>query len=774
MDLTYSTEQILLRDSLRRFLKERQDFAKRRAAGTIGVLDRDLWKGLAELGIAGLPFALDDEAAIGGPVEVSIVAEELGRALVTEPWLGAVVLAGGVVARLGTAEQRSQLLGPLARGERLLAFAHTEREAGDDLRFVGATVQPASAGYTLSGLKCLVLGGADADVFLVSARSGKGEGGVRVYVVPAHAPGVSVTPVVMVDGSRSADVRLENVSLPADAVLGTEADASAEIAAAIDAAIAALASDAVGAMDALTEATAAYTQQRVQFGRPLSALQALRHRMAEMAIKCQEARAIALLATLSVRSDDVHRVLGVAAAKTKIANLSRHVAQEAVQLHGAIGFTEELIVGAYFKRLYAFENLLGSTTYHLRRYAGQNAAMDLDLSPEEHGFRQEVRHFLKENLTDELKRAERLNTGFLAEPSVGRRWQAIVHKRGWAAPSWPKEYGGPGWSLTQRYIFDQECESAGEPHFRSAGIKMLGPVLMKYGSDEQKAAYLPRILSGEDLWAQGYSEPGSGSDLASLTTSATRDGDVYVVNGSKIWTTLGHAANRMFALVRTDKAERKQEGITFLLIDLTSPGISIRPITSLCGSHEFNQVFFDNVRAPVENRVGAQGQGWEIAKYLLEFERGGSFAGAQLRKFHSRLVVLANAEGPGGVRPIDDPLVAARIAEIGMDIDANDILELRTLSQVRSGQNPGQVPAATMKVLRSRIRQSISQLAASILGQDALRWNGHRPLFELPNDDELLEERAVASALYFNSRSQSIFGGSNEIQLEIIAKALLG
>lgn len=399
--------------------------------------------------------------------------------------------------------------------------------------------------------------------------------------------------------------------------------------------------------------------------------------------------------------------------------------------------------------------------------------MNLYLTEDELAFRDEVRAFLGEALDVKLKRAERLNPSFLAHPHIGLAWQAKLAEKGWVAPSWPAEHGGTGWTLTQRYIFDQECERAGEPHFRGASIKMIAPVIMRYGSEEQKAFYLPRILSGEDLWAQGYSEPGSGSDLASLKTKAVRDGDHYVINGSKMWSTLAHHATRMFALVRTDDSGKKQEGISFVLIDLKAPGVTIKPILSIDGTHEFNQTFFDDVRIPVSDRVGAEGEGWEIAKYLLEFERGGAFAGGLLRALHSRLLRMASTPAADGKRAIDDPLFATRFAEIATDIDANDMLELTAMSKVQSGGNPGSVPSSTMKIERSRIRQSITELAASILGHDALRWESRRPLHELPEEDEIAEDRKVASAVYFNSRSQSIFGGSNEIQLEIIARTLL-
>lgn len=397
--------------------------------------------------------------------------------------------------------------------------------------------------------------------------------------------------------------------------------------------------------------------------------------------------------------------------------------------------------------------------------------MDLDLADDEIAFRNEVRAFLDQALTPDLVRAERLNSSFLADPAYGVIWQKRLHEKGWVAPSWPTEFGGTGWNLTRRYIFDQECERAGEPHFRGASLKMIAPVLMRYGTAEQQQKYLPRILSGDDLWAQGYSEPGSGSDLASLSCRALPDGDDYIVNGSKIWSTHAHHATMMFALVRTAETGKKQEGITFLLIDLRAPGVTIRPITSIDGTHEFNQTFLDDVRVPAANRIGAEGDGWEIAKYLLEFERGGAFAGGMLRAHFAKLCKIAESTGADGRRAIDNPLVVARMAEISTDLDANDMLELMSMSSAAAGANPGAVPSSTLKIERSRIRQAISELAASLLGPDSLRWDAARPM--APEATDLDDIRKVAPAAYLNSRSQSIFGGSNEIQLEIIARALL-
>ncbi len=399
--------------------------------------------------------------------------------------------------------------------------------------------------------------------------------------------------------------------------------------------------------------------------------------------------------------------------------------------------------------------------------------MDMTLSDEDRVFRDAVRAFLDEALDSDIRRAERLHPGFLSDIDIARRWQGKLHENGWVAPGWPKQFGGTGWTISQRYIFDQECERAGEPHIRGAGIRMLAPVLMHYGTDAQQSYHLPRILSGEHIWAQGYSEPGAGSDLASLSMQAVADGDDYILNGSKMWTSFAHKADWMFALVRTSSEEVKQRGITFLVIDMQTPGITVRPIRAFCGTHEYNQVYFDNVRVPLGNRIGDAGQGWDIAKYLLEFERGSAFAGGMLRGMLTRLCDQLRMASPDGSRRIDDPLVAARLAEIGTDIDAIEVLELSIMSKLEAGGSPGAVPASIMKIERSRIRQAIAELTATSLGTATLRWEPHRPLHDLPKEAHSDEVTKVAAAAYFNSRSQTIFGGTTEMQLEIIARQLL-
>jgi alkylation response protein AidB-like acyl-CoA dehydrogenase len=783
MDLSPTPEQALLRESAHKALAVHGGHARWRRAADGDGTDADVWRLFADLGWLGLPFAEDVGGSGGGTVEAAILAEAMGRALAVGPWAAAVVLAGGIVERLGTPAQRRAILGPLIAGRERPAFALGATALAHPIRTKG--------GWRLVGRAALVPGGAGAATLLVPADLPDGDR--VVLAVPADAPGVTLSPVRTIDGGASVDARFDGVELGPDALLGdrrdTRAAAHAAVRAVVDRWIAVLCADAVGSAAGALAATVGHTRQRVQFGRPLADLQALRHRMAEMAVTLETARASALLAALTADAEEARRTRAVAGARLLVADAARRIAHEAVQLHGAMGCSEEVAVGAWLRRIAAFDAATGSTADHVRRYAGTlpalaavplvldpaagAAAPTLHLSPADAAFRDTVRAFLDAELTPDLRRAERLNPSFLAHPDVGRAWQATVHAHGWSAPSWPAEHGGPGWSLVRRYLFDQECEAAGEPRFRGAGIKMLGPVLMRFGTPAQQAFYLPRILSGADLWAQGYSEPGAGSDLAALATRAVRDGDAYVVTGTKIWSTLAHAATRMFALVRTADTGKRQEGITFLLVDLSAPGVTIRPIRSTDGSHEFNQIFLDAVRVPVADRVGAEGEGWEIAKYLLEFERGGSFAAGALRALLARLLRLASAPGPDGRVPLDDPLLAARIATIGAQVDANEMLELTVLSDAAAGGRPGAVQSSTLKILRSRIRQAIAQATLEALGPDALRWEAHRPLHDLPEATEIEEERRVAGPAYVAARAQSLFGGSNEIQLEILARALL-
>jgi len=388
-------------------------------------------------------------------------------------------------------------------------------------------------------------------------------------------------------------------------------------------------------------------------------------------------------------------------------------------------------------------------------------------------FQAEVRAWLSDHLTDELRDVATKSTSVFVDKPHTLKWQAILHKKGWVAPTWPKEFGGTGWSEAERHIFASECARAGAPSLSPMGLRMVAPVIMQYGTAEQKSWYLPRILSGEDYWCQGYSEPGSGSDLASLSLRADRDGDHYVLNGSKIWTTHAHVATKMFCLVRTNRDGRPQQGITFLLLDMDTPGITVRPIPSIADDHDFNQVFFEDVRVPVSGRLGEEDQGWGVAKYLLEFERAVAHS-AGLKAALAEVVRHARRlTDDTGAPLLETPGIRRRMSILAAQITAIEASEDVVMAQVARGRNPG--PAASMlKIQGTETAQQVQQLAVELSGdyaavsQFAARQPGSNQAAIGP------DIALTAVPRYFNGRAASIYGGSNEIQRNIIAKMVLG
>ena len=396
--------------------------------------------------------------------------------------------------------------------------------------------------------------------------------------------------------------------------------------------------------------------------------------------------------------------------------------------------------------------------------------MDLNYTDEESAFQGEVRNFLAEKLPKQMSEKVRLG-GDLTKAEMDE-WHSILNDKGWLAQNWPKAFGGAEWDAVQRHIYEEEAALANAPRIIPFGLSMLAPVLQKFGSQEQCDHWLPRILSGEDWWCQGYSEPGAGSDLASLKTRAVREGDHYIVNGQKTWTTLGQHANMIFCLVRTDVDVKQQEGISFLLIDMNTPGIEVRPIVLLDGGAEVNEVWFTDVKVPVANLVGEENMGWTYAKYLLTHERtniaGVGFSNAGLQAVKR----IAKSELSAGKPLIENPHFAARIAQVEIDLMAMSLSNLRIVSQAAKGGAPG-LEASMLKVKGSIIRQEINDLARRAVGPYALPFASEA--IEGANEAPFGPEYAApVAAEYFNNRKLSIFGGSNEVQRQIIAKTTLG
>lgn len=397
--------------------------------------------------------------------------------------------------------------------------------------------------------------------------------------------------------------------------------------------------------------------------------------------------------------------------------------------------------------------------------------MNLNFSPEEISFQEEVRDFLKQELTQDLVNAAKHTSAVFTEKEVAMKWQKKLANKGWLVPSWPEEYGGTNWTQTQRYIFSSECAKAGAPNLIPMGLAMIGPLLLGKGTKEQKDYYIPRIISGEDYWCQGYSEPGAGSDLASLQCKAERVGDEYIINGTKIWTTHAHLANKIFCLVRTDNSGKNQEGITFLMLDMNQPGVKVEPILTMAKDHDFNQVVFTDAVAKVSDRIGEENQGWSVAKYLLEFERSGGIGGSKSLSdldFIRRLIKKISSTHTDSSFAYT---YNTKVAELEIKALSIQYTSLRILSSLTKGNSPGP-ESSMMKTLVTDLEQEISELTLEVIGYYGIPFQdtslgSNKPAI----GDE--DYRSIAGK-YQNLRATTIYGGSNEIQRNIMAKAVLG
>lgn len=401
--------------------------------------------------------------------------------------------------------------------------------------------------------------------------------------------------------------------------------------------------------------------------------------------------------------------------------------------------------------------------------------MDMDFSPEHRAFRDEVRAFLAAELLPHIRDGARRTPSVFVEPDIGHEWQAILNRKGWLAHHWPKADGGCGWDPVQRYIFEMECAIADAPSLSVLGLRLVGPVICAFGTPNQKARLLPPILTAQDRWCQGYSEPGAGSDLANLATRAVRDGDSYRVTGSKMWTTHAHYANWMFCLARTDASVKPQAGISFLLLRMDQPGVTVRPIVTMAGDHEVNQVFLDDAEALVADRIGAEGQGWTIAKFLLENERGGSSTAPRLLAAIGRLRAAAEHQPSGVNGPLGHSHdYRAKLARLELEAQALEVTEQRILAEMIHGRDPGP-QTSLVKLLSSEIGQKVDALAVETFGYAGLQLPPERPLYGNTAPEPVGSAAAQqATPKYLNGRAWTIFGGTSEVQRNIIAKTVLG
>ncbi len=390
--------------------------------------------------------------------------------------------------------------------------------------------------------------------------------------------------------------------------------------------------------------------------------------------------------------------------------------------------------------------------------------MDNRFSAQDLEFQQEVRSFFATEFTDELRARVKYSNDYKA---ILVEWQKKLYEKGWVAPGWPVEHGGTGWTPVQKFIFETERCAAGAPDTVPFGLTMVAPVIFTFGNDEQKKRFLPRILSSDDWWCQGYSEPGAGSDLAALKTKAVKEGDDYIVTGAKIWTTYAQYADWIFCLVRTGNFEKRQQGISFLLIDMKSEGIQVNPIHTIDNNHSLNEVVFDNVRVPAENLIGAENQGWTYAKALLAHERTSIAGVADSRRWLNEIIELAATQTNANGKLLDDPQFQNRLSNIEIDLMALEYMDLRVLSSLSSGATPGP-EASLLKIKGTEIQQALQELRNEVIGaySGALRQDSFQ--------NDLHQQGSVSRQAYMYGRAATIYGGSNEVQRNVIAKAVLG
>lgn len=750
------------RDSARQLLTRSASRSRVRALRyAVPGFERSMWEEMAAAGWTAL-LVPEAEGGLGlGLAELAALAEEIGRQLAPEPFIGGAVHATAALNRLPDSALKSELLAALAAGERVIGLAWQARAGQVETDRFTITANVAGDGFELNGSALFVVPGEGADGWLVAA--GADEQALLAWV-PAAAAGIVCRAERRVDGGPMAMLELTRVAVARSQVLATGAAVRAALAAANDTARLAQSAELLGVARGALALTLDYLKTRVQFGKPIGAFQALQHRAVDAYLQTELAAATLqeVLAAAELQPAQAAR------AKARCAHAALFVTRLGVQFHGAMGFTDECDIGLYLKRALQLSSWLGNAPASRQRYFALRSRVaatqdtetvvdfprdaDWEAMPEAE-FRRGVRDFFRRNYPDELRFMPRRLR--LAE---SRGWMRTLDAQGWMAPSWPKRFGGMGLPADKLLAFIEEGERQGVCRFPDMGIIMVGPILQRFGSAEQQDFYLPRILSGEHIWCQGYSEPNAGSDLASLRTEAVIDGDDFIVNGQKIWTTWGHDATHIFMLVRTDKTVKKQQGISFLLIDLAAPGITVRPIVDIAGNEEFCEVFFENVRVPRANLVGELNQGWTIAKALLGFER--IFVGSPKQSQHAleQLNALAQARGL-----FDDPVFAARYAELELDVADLGALYGRYAAMMKRGEElPPDV--SMLKIWATETYARLSML----LVEAADEYGGSR-------DAVLLDGRSInVVAPLFVSTSSTIYGGSSEIQRNILARGVLG
>jgi len=733
--------------------------------------DRAVWRAMAALGWAGILVPEELGGAGLGLREATAIAAGLARAVMPEPFIPAAVLAVRAIAAGDGGALRATLLARIAAGGTIAALAWQERFDQAEPAPCATTARGAEGAVLLAGTKSFVAGAGDADGFVVSAE---GAHGTELYWVERDRPGLAVAFAERADGTFQAMLALDGVAVPTTHRLASAGCAAAALEAAITEATIVAAADLLGNARGVFELTLQYLRTRMQFGRAIGSFQALQHRAVDCHVQIELAAAVLEEAVARAASGSpAARSAAASRAKARCAEAALLAGREAIQMHGAMGFSDECDVGLHVKRALAVSAWLGGVHHHRRRFARlapvasfatpqRGSALpprlrdlprgtDWPAMPDE-DFRAVLRDFIEANYPEEHRYLPRR-----------ARWHEVrdfymkLAARGWVAPAWPAAWGGMGLPPAKQLIYIDEMERWGVGRAPDQGIRQLGAVLMRYGTEAQKAMYLPKILSFEHIWAQGYSEPNAGSDLASLTTSAVAEGDHFAINGSKIWTTLAQDATHIYVLCRTDRTAKKQAGISFIILDLKTPGITLRPIRTIGGEEEFCQVFFDNAVAPAENLVGGLNNGWTVAKAVLDFERLGIGSPSRPTIAFNRLTMLAHRLGL-----FEDAGFLDEFTRLRLNLLDHATLYGRFSDAARRGAELG----ADVSILKIWGMENFQRISEFMLD----RADAHgAAVGRVALDGDAVDVLAP----YYMSRLVTIGGGSNEIQRNIIARRVL-
>ena len=778
--------QRMLRDALVPFLERETTFKRVRGLrDTEPGYDRNLWASMANQGWLGIliPEAYGGQGLGFG--EMREVVEGLGGALIPEPLTASAVLASLALLHGDNEALKQKLLPQMAAGKIIAAVAWQEGQHGTNLSFGGVRASSSGQGFVLNGSKRYVTP-AVADVYIVAASDGKGNG---LYCVPANAKGMERTLERRADGTFNALLKFSDTPVAADSVVASGDKAQAALARAIDEATIMASVELLAVMTAALDLTLDYLKMRVQFGVAIGSFQALQHRCVDLWIQKELSSALIDHAVLALDQNPRAEHLSELAdrCKSRCSDAGFDITRDCIRLHGAIGYTDDCDIGLYLQRALVLAAWMGNGAEHRRRFdatRGSHADVNAKTESPSTADTADTADFVKlpgapgerpkdtdwNALSDEQFRAEAAAFYERHYPKEmrymqrrGRRseifdYMKTLSKYGWLTPAWPREWGGMALSPAKQVVAMEERERIGVGRVLEMGMNLLGPALMNFGTDEQKRTYLPKIMSVDNIWCQGYSEPNAGSDLASLQTSAVLDGDHYVINGSKIWTSGAMDADHMFLLARTDKEAKRQTGISFFLLDLKTPGITIRPIRNITGEEEFAQVYFDDVRIPATSIVGGLNKGWTVAKGLLGFERLGAGSPRKPQYPLNKLRELAQANGMW-----EDPEFRSKYTKL--ELDADDLAVIfQTYADVVAA---GGVPGPSMSMLKIWASETTMRLTGLMI-EAAGSAGGQR------GELQFGDARVNVLGSFYTIFPATIAAGANDIQRNVLAKRALG